>query len=236
MNKKNIGLLLVIIITAVIVMSIGCSPAPMIQSAHVNSAVKTGFNVTGGQNIEDVSPYYTAFGIKDRVELTASFYPRIIGASANIKIFIAERGNKGLFRNMAVAVFSGGKLSSGILDKCKSANAGIIVSTIDHGYNGDMELVFQPSFFRLIDREHDLEDHFRVDGLHLNCGTIFTIDPNRQNRFSSDIRLGVGYQLALQIKNYVPETSIVKSTYNGCFFQFGFDFNWKSDRQMRKKS
>ncbi len=181
MDKKSNKVSLIIIITAVIMMSIGCSPVPMIQSAHVHSAVKTGFNVTGGHNIEDFNPYYTAFGIKDRVELTASFYPRIVGASANIKIFIAERGNEGLFRNIAAAVFSGGKLSSGILDKCKSANAGIIVSTIDHGYNGDMELVFQPSFYRLVDRGHDLEDHYRVDGLHLNCGTIFTIDPNRQN-------------------------------------------------------
>lgn len=257
MIKKNTRLSLIILTAVAIILSIDCSPAPMIQSAHVNSSVKTGINVTAsGMNggYEDFNPYYLALGIKDRVELSASFYPffpvLVLGASANMKIFLFERGNEGLFRNIATAVFSGGKTTSGERETCSSANAGIIVSTIYKGDRKDIELVFQPSFFRLIETDsyesgQGIEDYTRVDGLHFNCGAIFNIDPNRDNRFSFGVRTGGGYQLALhtkstqwawnnELKCYTPGLALQNSDYNAWFIEFGLDFNWKSRRQMRK--
>lgn len=233
MNNKNNSLSLIIIIVVAIIMSIGCSPAPLIQSAHVNSVFKTGINVTGAFHAVDFNPYYLAFGIKDRVELSASLYP--VGASANMKIFIVECGNEGLFRNIATAVFSGGKTIITGIGTCGSANAGIILSTLYHGDNGDVELVFQPSVFRIVETYYSGDfDHHRGDGLHVNCGTFLTIDPNRENRFSSGIRMGVGYQQVIKTIDYHPEVSNIDPYHNEWLFEFGIDFNWKSGRQMRK--
>jgi len=227
MNKKDTIVSSIVIIAATIIMSIGCSPAPMIQSAHVNSDFKTGMNFTSAFHSMDLNPYYLAVGIKERVELSGAYF--LLGGSANMKIFIAEWGNKGLFRNVATAVFAGGKTSLWESTRWKYVNGGIIISTCLHGDDGDVELVFQPSFFRTVNTVHEEGPyHLRGDGVNINCGTILTLDPNRKNTFSSGIRLAVGYQHFMKTKDYYPENTRLDPYYSEWFFEVGLDFNWKA--------
>ena len=126
-------------------------------------------------------------------------------------------------------LFSGGKATITGIGTYRYVNAGIILSTLYHGNKWDAELVFQPSFCRIVETYYSGDyDHHRGDGLHVNCGTIVTFDPNPENRFSSGIRIGVGYQQFIKTKDYHPEVLTIDPYDNEWLFEFGLDFNWKS--------
>ena len=234
---KNL-LLFVVIIS----IQIGCSPVPMIQSPRVKSAVSLGMNSIADKKIDaDINPYYLKLGILNRIEISGFVMPFITSSAVtgNIKVFLFEYGKPTLFKNVSTAIFTGKKIVLGEWDKSNTVYAGPIFATRQTFDNSEIELIFQPAYYRN-DINSSWDDgsgkYELISGLHLNGGFINTLNSNPDNRFSFDLLFGAGYKYTISnyTKNLHHDTVTVVNTsnrsYNNWVWQFGLAFNWKSRR------
>lgn len=234
--KKYLKSLIVVPIIAALYQ---CSPAPMLQSPRVKSNISRGISATwdkhndGTMGTYEIDPFNLKIGFFDRVEIGGIFIPlnhnHIIG---NIKIFVNEHGKLTLFKNVSYALFGGIKEYGSDLWGERNVYAGTILATRHRFKKQEIELILQPSYFRMDFESGSFSEgrpYSKADGLQINFGTIYTLYNTK--KMNMEFALGTMYRYINNNEykmnsNYSPEGKDL-SLYNKFVIQGGISFNFK---------
>lgn len=244
--KKYFKTLIVIPIVAAFYQ---CSPAPMLQSPRVKSNISKGISATwdkhndGTMGAYEIDPFNLKIGFFDRVQIGGIFFPlnhnHIIG---NIKIFVNEHGKLTLFKNVSYALFGGIKEYGSDLWGERNVYAGAILATRHRFKKHEIELILQPSYFRM-DFESDgackgIQPCSNADGLQINFGTIYTL--YNTTKMNMELTMGTMYRYfnnnEYKMNNNCSPKGKDLSLYNKFVIQGGIIFNFKfKEKAMSNK-